>query len=174
MNESKVNALIDEQIAQLEKEKAEVQKKLDELKKLETEAAPKDVWPKDGDEYWYIDSIGDCLHNTWYDAPVDRRHAAIGNVFRTEEDAEAAVQRLKDLATVKKDAKGFKPNWSDRYQAKHSIYYNYIYNVFDVSTTWTTTWTARYTVLYFQTEVDAEESIRNHKAEWLRLLGVTQ
>lgn len=170
MNESKINALIDEQIAQLEKEKAEFQKKLDELKKIEADEAPEDVWPKDGDGYWCITTIGDCLQTTWHSDEVDRQYAAIGNIFHTKKEAEAALQRLKDLATVKKDAKGFVPDWSDADQAKYSIYCSQYLSQLSVNTGWS----AQAPVLYFRTKEDARNSIRQHKAEWLRLLGVTE
>ena len=170
MDESKVNALIDEQIAQLEKEKAEFQKKLDELKKTEADEAPEDVWPKDGDEYWRITNMGNYWCETWHSASVDKWYAEIGNIFRTKEDAEAAVQRLKDLATVRPDAKGFVPDWSDADQAKYSIYYSQHLSHLAVNISWS----EQATVLYFETKEDASNSIRQHRAEWLRLLGVTE
>lgn len=171
MNESKVNALIDEQIAQLEKEKAEFQKKLDELKKIEADEAPKDAWPKDGDKYWYVSVSGRCASASWHYYGTDKRCMAIGNVFRTEEEAETALQRLKDLATVRADAKGFVPDWTDK---KSKWFACCRHNPDGTILTFDCSTHIQNASLYFDSPSDVLDSINTHEAEWRRIFGVTE
>ena len=55
-----------------------------------------DEWPQNGDVYYWIRSdIGDVCKSEWTDGL--RRHefrASIGNIFRTERDARAAIAKL--------------------------------------------------------------------------------
>lgn len=59
-------------------------------------------------EYYYISVGGDISHTEDYDWESDRFRKEIGNVFKTKEEAEKAVEKLKAWARLKD--KGFKFN----------------------------------------------------------------
>ena len=59
-----------------------------------------DEWPEDGDEYWFIDATGDVYEDTVVQGHhpyryIDEGRIAIGNVFRTKEEANKAAKWLK-------------------------------------------------------------------------------
>ena len=58
--------------------------------------------PEWGQQYWYIDSIGYLKDKCWEDELVsgDRPRYAIGNVFETKSEADAAVERLQIRAEL--------------------------------------------------------------------------
>ena len=69
---------------------------LEELVKEEQE------FPQDGDKYWYMIDEG-AVFCTFYDNRyIDRYHQEIGNIFRTEEEAKFAVEKLKVEAELRK------------------------------------------------------------------------
>ena len=55
-------------------------------------------WPKDGDSYFCIDLTG-CIRNYDYCAcySFDEARREFGNFFRTREEAEAALERVKKV-----------------------------------------------------------------------------
>ena len=60
----------------------------------------KPQWPSKGDEYYYIDNDGEILRGHWNiinDAPssLDAYRRDIGNVFKTTEEAEFELEKLK-------------------------------------------------------------------------------
>lgn len=65
--------------------------------KLELEM-PKPFEPKDGDEYFYISTLQNCLysHDVWSDEPADITQAAFG-AYRTEDDVKKAVEQLRKI-----------------------------------------------------------------------------
>lgn len=65
--------------------------------KLELEL-PKPFEPKDGDEYFYISTLQNCLysHDVWSDEPADITQAAFG-AYRTEDDVKKAVEQLRKI-----------------------------------------------------------------------------
>lgn len=82
----------------------ELEKELLELKELVKEEQD---FPKDGDIYWLIDDEGNVF-NTFYDNHyIDRYHQLIGNVFKTKEQAEFAVEKLKVEAELRKYSRPF-------------------------------------------------------------------
>lgn len=67
---------------------------------------PKERTLKNGTEYFRIDSVGDILQSQWDGHPVDCGRYAMGNVFRTREEAKKAMEKLKAWKRLKD--KGFK------------------------------------------------------------------
>lgn len=75
------------------------------------------VWePDNGATYWYLCGDGEALVSYWRNAcKGDIHRMSIGNVFRTEEDAMFAVERLKVLHELRElcdltPKKAFKPD----------------------------------------------------------------
>jgi hypothetical protein len=82
----------------------ELRKKYEELGKMikSFEEQQKEAeFPKEGDTYYFISPNGSIQPET-YELEYDREAYLIGNYFRTQEDAEFAVERLKVIAEMKR------------------------------------------------------------------------
>jgi hypothetical protein len=82
----------------------ELRKKYEELGKMikSFEEQQKEAeFPKDGDTYYLINSNG-SIHLETYELKYDREAYLIGNCFRTQEEAEFAVEQLKVIAEMKR------------------------------------------------------------------------
>ena len=55
------------------------------------------VWPKNGDKYWFIVHNGNIVWDYYYNAPEDEDLKKIGNFFKTEEEAKETLEYLKVL-----------------------------------------------------------------------------
>ena len=84
-------------IEELEKELAELKSKVKE--------GPK--FPEYGDIYWCIDSEGIVYVNTFEGIQADRNILEIGNMFKTKEQAEFVVEKLKVEAELRKFSRPF-------------------------------------------------------------------
>ena len=51
-------------------------------------------FPSAGDIYYWIDSEGKVTFDEWVNDYVDKNHLAIGNCYKTEEEAESALDRV--------------------------------------------------------------------------------
>lgn len=80
--------------------------------------------PNNGENYYFIDSEGVVLKHTW--KQLEGRHdyfdgsrLAIGNAFKTEEEAKIEVERLKILKIMKDYSRPFEfeeENWQIAYE----------------------------------------------------------
>ena len=86
----------------------------------------------------------------------------IGNYFETEEEAKKYLEYLKAKTIIKKDAKGFKPNWQDTDEDKWCGVWDIIHK--EVSTH--ITWYGQEDTIYFKSKEDVEESFEKHPEEW--------
>lgn len=98
-------------LEELKKQRAELNKKIEELEYAE--------YPfEEGDEYWYIDSHGTVQSDVWVNAEVDIMDFNVGNVFRTKKEAELNYKRRNLLHRFKmfrdKCNGGWKPNFTIR------------------------------------------------------------
>lgn len=124
--------------------------------------------PKVGDGYYFISGIGyPCYEPSFcYDTEDDER-LAIGNYFRTEEQARKAVEWIKAFKVLREDTKGFKP---DSTTFQHCVFYDMEYGKLMIGPSDR----ERHTLIYFATHADAEESIKKHEKEWKVFLGVEE
>ena len=85
------------------------------LTKLEDQIKKEQEFPQKFDDYWYIDvGVEVEVKKTYYNHYVDERRQEIGNIFRTKEQAEFAVEKLKVEAELRKFSTNFvlyKENW---------------------------------------------------------------
>lgn len=66
------------------------------LRLVEKTKRPKKIWkPEYGDWYWYISSDGQVDNCEWVNDHIDLGRYAMGNCFRTEEEAEFAREKQK-------------------------------------------------------------------------------
>lgn len=97
--------------------------------------------PEDGEKYWIIVNDGeagmlnDC---TWSGDDFDYSLLAIGNCFKTREEAEFEVERLKVIKELKDYALKYNEceiDWKNRNKKKWFIHYDYPYAV--ICSVWT-------------------------------------
>lgn len=110
---------LEEKIAQLETELAQVKKIAEGLKnKTDNKGVFK---PKNKQVYWYI-LDGDTIRSEWWNNyPVDRDYYEIGNCFSSRESAEDAVRTLRLIQKARELQDGFIPDWEDMLQNKYSV-----------------------------------------------------
>lgn len=75
---------------------------------LEVLAEEEQKFPLDWDEYWYIDINGDAVSEKWLGVDIEKDMFEIGNFFKTKEQAEFAVEKLKVEAELRKFSSPFK------------------------------------------------------------------
>lgn len=92
---------IQERIEALETEFAE------KIKTLKAEAQLEDEFPQVGDMYWLIEDSTEVSRYVWEGDDFDNQHLPIGNVFRTQEQAQFAVEKLKVEAELRKFSRPF-------------------------------------------------------------------
>lgn len=86
----------------------EFNRKIDELKEEFKEKGNSGYWtPEYHDEYYFIDDMGEVAWTAWGDYYKHDYRLEIGNVFKTEEEAEFEIERLKVLTEMKKYSKPF-------------------------------------------------------------------
>ena len=100
-------------------------KKLDEVLQIKKNK----IWEiVKGDEYWFLDRDGEIGINVWWNNIYNSRKYEIGNIFPTEEAAQAHVEYLKTRAALKHYAQEHNEgeiDWDNVEQDKWYIYYNY-------------------------------------------------
>lgn len=81
------------------------------LKELLVKPEPKTVWDlKDGDGYWYIDTVNNINYVTWKGDAWDLATRESGNVFLTKEEAQFELERRRcEAIMLKYGRRTFKP-----------------------------------------------------------------
>ncbi len=139
--------------SEYEAKMADLQKQIEELKKVEIEEDRR--WKPSLDErYYYTSGSGQILREKWIDTVIDNNRYAIGNCFKTYEEAEFAQERLKVLAELKEFAEQDGAEWGG-YTEHYYIYYDFDEHFVD------TCWTKESACaeLYFAAEKDADLAI---------------
>lgn len=77
------------------------------ISELEEQAKKEDGFPQKDDTYWYINTYGVVSDETWENHLTDTDMFKIGNVFKTEEQAKFAVEKLKVEAELRKFSRPF-------------------------------------------------------------------
>lgn len=113
------NKELQEKIARLETELAEVKKTAEAMRR---EADGGGVFkPKSGEKYWQIENDGGVYSEWWEDYYFDEDLYSIGNCFPTEQAAKDTVRVLKLIQKAKELQNGFVPDWEDMLQNKYSV-----------------------------------------------------
>lgn len=149
--------------------KMNLQEELKALKEriaeLEEQAKREQEFPQEGSKYWYIDDESGVLHTTYDNHYVDRYHQTTGNIFKTEQEADFAVEKLKVEAELRNFSRKFvwgEENWILYMSAYKNIFLGYEND--EVSQG----------VIYFGSEDKALEAIETVGAERIKkyLFGV--
>ena len=93
----------------LEELENKIKKLSDEIERLKAEK--NEVWkPKCGDKYWLLSHIGYVVQVRWSGDDYEDNIYAIGNAFRTQEEAEFRAEQLKVEAELRRFARPFEEN----------------------------------------------------------------
>lgn len=130
---------------------------------------------KELEQIYYVDNLGG------YVSKIEKNQFAIfpalianlksiGNYFETEEEAKKYLEYLKAKTIIKQDAKGFKPDWKNKTQAKYFGCWDSLMERkrFDYE------YTFKNSEIYFQSEEDIKESFEKHPEEWKTYLTYEQ
>ena len=97
--------------------------------------------------------------------------AAIGISFETEEECYECIDKMKAYQILRRDTRGFEPDWYNILQHKYDVYYDYVNCKLSVCTY---SICSSHQSLWFATKEDAEASIKTHEKEWKIYLGVEE
>ena len=123
---------------------------------------------EDEQEYFYIDGEGfvRCAGECFFSS--DDRRFALGNYFKTAEEAGKARDWLIAFTILRDDTKGFKPNWKDETEDEYFVAYNH-----RIEELWIGhDFRHQKNLIYFKSEEDARASIEAHEKEWLTYFGI--
>lgn len=115
---------------ELEQKLEQLQKQLDELKKVTVEE-PKKKWiPAENEEYYYITSNLETMFNVFCDDEYDKDLIEIGNCFKTKEEAQSVADKIKYTLMFKNYVEEHSEplDWNDK---KWCINYNNITHTID-------------------------------------------
>lgn len=122
--------------------------------------------PKKGQTFWYIDEEGDIYDAPWTDWQPNRKMLAIGNVFKTQEEAEAHGDWLKAVAEIK-GSSNFVPDWNNFDQEKWSVAYDHVDNDLETRNFYSA-------IALYRTKEEARRAIEDHKQAYLTYFGVKE
>lgn len=161
-------------IQQMEQTVEQLLAKAEELKQqIEKAKEQEDIWPKEGDQYWFAMPNGNVDHSVWDDIQCDKNRMMFGNVHRTKEDVKRYTQkRLIQVELERLAAKAWKEvneqvNWTDEHQSKYHIYYDYIDKEFIVTANSTCHYIGQ---VFFPTKESASEAVKTIGEERLKVL----
>lgn len=125
------------------------------------------VWkPKDEEDYWFVDSHGDIKFDYWGSYPFEENLYAIGNCFRTEEEAELYRRKLLVTAELKRFAEEHngKIDWNDFNQRKYCFCFNSAKKEIVIDY-W---WIAKMESVYFSSQEIAQRALETIGAERIK------
>lgn len=126
--------------------------------------------PKHGAEYFWIDECGSISPGTFYrDSLYDQQRLTFGNVYRTEKEAEKARDRrlakvrLQRTSTFEPDFENCEGGWVVGYDYDDNSLIAIPVDNADYDE-----------IVRYATEEDALKSIKENRADWLKLLGIKE
>ena len=130
------------------------------------------LWFEEVEDYFYITtdvSVWLCPKNK--DKELDKNRKAIGNYFETIEEAEKYLEYLKAKEVIKKDTKGFKPDWDNEDENR----YRGCWDLKKDTTIWMYESGAfKEPLIFFKSVKDVKESFEKHPNEWRTYLTYEQ
>ena len=88
----------------------------DRIAELEEQAKEEQEFPQEGHWYWHITSDAGIGINSWEGGlEFEKEQLSIGNVFRTKDQAEFEVEKLKVEAELRKFSRPFKEDDDNYY-----------------------------------------------------------
>ena len=123
------------------------------IAELEEQAKKEDDFPQDGDMYWIIEDSTEVSRYVWEGDDFDNQHLPVGNVFKTKEQADFAVEKLKVEAELRK--------FSRKYQPYAELYTIVFHNNSKKVITVTANQTFQDITFYFESENKANQAIQS-------------
>lgn len=127
-------------------------------------------WEPDfGEEYWYVNYIGNVVCRVWEDAGVDFWLLESGNVYRTIEEAEKARERklakvrLQRTSTFKPDFENCEGGWIVGYDYEDESLTTIPISDVDYGEP-----------IRYATSEDARKSIKENREDWMIYFGVKE
>ena len=78
------------------------------IAELEEQAKEEQEFPQYGDTYWCINAYGGVSKENWDGYDIEKDMLEIGNIYKNEEQAEFAVEKMKVEAELRKFSRPFK------------------------------------------------------------------
>ena len=121
------------------------------IAELEEQAKEKQEFPQEDDVFCFINTFGKPVESTWGESITNRQLIEIGNMFRTKEQAEFAVEKLKVEAELRKFSRPFKEDEYNYFIQIHPSHNNIVTDSDDYYQTQGT--------IYFESTTIANEAI---------------
>ena len=135
----------------------ELKQRIAELEEL---AKEEQEFPQVGDAYWYINPLGFAFHDEWSGFITERHKIEIGNVFKTKEQADFAVEKLKVEAELRK--------FSRPYEQGKFNYYLFFNIENDSLDTHFTSYCPPQGSIYFESEEKVQQAIKSAGEERIK------
>ena len=121
------------------------------ISELEEQVKQEKEFPQYGKNYWYVDDDAEVTDSEWDGGDWDQVRMSVGNVFKTKEQAEFVVEKLKVEAELRKFSRPFKyGDWN------FEILWNNHEN--NIELDWSG-YVVRQSVIYFESGEIAEKAI---------------
>ena len=122
-----------------------------ELLELKEQVKEQQEFPQSGERYWYSNGGGMVNSCFWKSEQFDLNRYRIGNMFKTEKEAEFAVEKLKVEAELQKFGRPFKEDEYNYFIQIHPSHNNIVVESDDFYQTQGT--------IYFESTAIANEAI---------------
>ena len=110
-----------------------------------------ELFPQEGDDYCYTTMLGRVCHGSWDNLDSETKMLELGNIYRTEEEAEFDVEKKKVETELRKYSRPFKyGDWN------FEILWNNHEN--NIELDWSG-YVVRQSVIYFESGEVAEKAI---------------
>ena len=130
------------------------------IAELEQQAKQEREFPKYGDTYWCINAYGGVSKEIWDGYDIEKDMLEIGNVFKTKEQADFAVEKLKVEAELQKFSRPFKCG-----EINHYIFLNTDNECLDVVGL---SYSQYQGTIYFESEEKAQQAIKSAGEERIK------
>ena len=139
-----------------------------ELLELKEQVKEQQEFPQSGERYWYSNGGGMVNSCFWKSEQFDLNRYRIGNMFKTEKEAEFAVEKLKVEAELQKFGRPFKEDEYNYFIQIHPSHNNIVVESDDFYQTQGT--------IYFESTTIANEATDTVGAERIKkyLFGVEE
>ena len=113
---------------ELEQKSEELKKQLDELKNVKIDGTKTKWIPSRMEVFYFINNDLDVIENVCAKTDFEKPLIEIGNCFKTEEEAQFIVDKIKYTLMFKHYVEEHSEplDWENEFQWKWSIFYNYV------------------------------------------------
>ena len=132
------------------------------IAELEQQAEQEQEFPKYGNTYWCINAYGGVSKEIWDGYDIEKDMFEIGNGFRTEQEAEFAVEKLKVEAELRKFSRPFKEDEYNYFIQIHPSHNNIVTESDDYYQTQGTIYFESTTIANEATDTVGEERIKKY------------